>query len=171
MWRREPWRRSDSVAKILSPGDAVELDVGLVDLAVAAENKDVHALDGDGAGEQGKAPAPGDRVAGVPDVQRLDLIDAGTAVSMASFDGCEVGLCDLSVGCASEEVDTVGDLLVIGVGDRFDEGVERGCVVAVGLLDLGEGVDESLGLVVGQAAARTPITEAWPAALLPGRLI
>ena len=163
LWRREPWRRSDGVAGILSPDSAVELDVGLFDLSVVAEDEDVEALDGDGAGEQGETPAPGDRGAGVPDVQRLDLVDPGTAMSVADLDGLEVGLCDLSVGCAGEEVDAVGDLLLVGVGDGFEEGVEGGCVVAVGHFGLSEGGDEICGLVVGQAAARTP------AAVLPPR--
>jgi hypothetical protein len=155
----ESWWRRDRVAKGLSPYSAVELDVCLINLSITAKDEDVDALDRRRARVQDEPPSPGDDVARVPDVESSDLVYAVTGVRMAGFNRGKVGLTDRAVGSAGEEVDAVGDLLVVGVGDRLNEAVVGCGQVAVGLLSLAEGVDDSGSLDVIQAAPWTPTTK------------
>ena len=152
----ESWRRCDREAKILSPHGAVELDVCLINLSIIAKNKDVESLNWCGAWEQDESPSPCNDVAVMPDVESGDLIDAIARVSMASLNRSKVGLANRSVWCASEEVDAVGDLLVAGVGNRLDEGVEGGGLIAVRLLRLDEGVDDGGSLMSRQTVPWLP---------------
>ena len=84
----------------------------------------------------------------MPDVEGRDLVDAVASVGVAGFDRCKVGLSHRAVWLAFEEIDAVRDLLVVRVGDGFDEGVEGCGSVAVGLLGLDEGIDEVSGCLV-----------------------
>jgi len=135
----------------LSPNCVVEFNIRLVNLAVIAEDKDVDALNRCSTWVQNESPAPCNDIASMPDVEGRDLVDAVARVGVAGFDRCKVGLSHRAVWCASEEIDAVRDLLVVRVGDGFDEGVEGSGSVAVGLLGLDESIDEFSGLLVCQA--------------------
>ena len=87
----------------------------------------------------------------MPDVQGRNLIDAGTGMSMTDFNRSKVGFGDGVWSLAFEEVDAVRDFLVGRVCNGFDQGVEGCRFAAVGLLSFGEGVDNSLSLIICQA--------------------
>ena len=124
------WWRCDGEANVLSPHGAVELNVSLINLSITAEDEDIETLNWGGAWVQNESPAPSNDIAGVPDVESGDLVYAIAGVSMSSLDTCLIWLGDGSVGLASEEVDAIGDLLIICIGNRLDKGVEGCCLVA-----------------------------------------
>jgi hypothetical protein len=153
------WRRRDCEAKVLSPDCAVELNIRLVNLAITAEDKDVDALNWRSTWVQNESPAPCNDIASMPDVEGRDLVDAVARVGVAGFDRCKVGLSHRAVWCACEEIDAVRDLLVVRVGDGFDEGVEGCGGIAVGLLSLDESFDDCISLLVRQAIPRPEAPE------------
>ena len=152
-------RRRNCEASILSPDCVVELNIRLVNLAVTAEDKDVDALNWCSTWVQNESPAPCNDIASMPDVEGRDLVDAVASVGVAGFDRCKVGLSHRAVWCACEEIDAIRDLLVVRVGDGFDEGVVGCGSVAAGLLRLDERIDDCSGLLVCQAIPRLEAPE------------
>ena len=100
-------RAGNSTPSVLSPYNAVEFDIGLVDLPIAAKNEDINNLNRSCVRKEEKSPSPRNDVAGKPDIKGNNLIDAGARKTVADLNGCKIRLGNGSVRSAEEKVDTV----------------------------------------------------------------